>query len=253
MNHFKKILLSFLFILPFILGTIGFYIEGESLLDSAYNAFALYAINPLYEEKNILIEITRWLAPAVVASGLLVFIKSISKKIKDFFICTKKDSFALYGDSNEISVIKNCLDNTVISQDNTIKDSKNHIIMFKDDTEAFKFFNENQKDFKEKNVFIKSDNIEMFKNDSDKFKILNFSEIITQKYWIQHNLMPYFTNGQKEVQISILGFDGIAKKILDYAILNNIYSLDQKITYHVWGNSTLYAGIHSEKKTILFR
>ena len=41
-------------------------------------------------------------------------------------------------------------------------------------------------------------------------------------------------------------FTNIAQRILDYAILNNIYSLDQKITYHIWGNSELYASVHSD-------
>ncbi|MBR3766799.1 MAG: hypothetical protein IKL10_00985 [Clostridia bacterium] len=246
MKHIKKVLFPFIFILPFILGIIGFLIEGEGLLDAAYYSFALYAVNPLYEDKNILIEITRWLAPAVVASGLLVFVKEISQRIKDFFVCVKKDSFALYGDDNDISVLKNCLPNTVISKDNSIKDSANHIILFKDDTESFKFFNENQKDFNGKNIYIKSDNIEMFKNDSDKFKILNFNEIIARNYWVEHHLINYFANGRKEIQIAIVGFDGIAQRILDYAILNNIYSLDQNITYHIWGDSELYACVHSD-------
>ena len=174
MKLMKKTVLLVLFILPFILGVIGFLLEGEGILDSAYYSFALYAVNPLYEEKNIFIEIARWLAPAVVASGLLVFIKEISQRIKDFFVCSKKNSFALYGDSEELSAIKSCLDNTVISKDNSIKDSHNHIILFKKDIDSFNFFNENQKSFDGKNVFIKSDEIEMFKNSNDAFKILNF-------------------------------------------------------------------------------
>jgi len=245
MKLIKKIILPVVFILPFILGVIGFLLEGEKLLDSAYFSFALYAVNPLYEEKNILIEIARWLAPAVVASGLLVFIKEITQRIKDFFVCSKKNSFVLYGDSSEISELKKCIDNAVISKDNSIKDADNHIILFKDDVTSFRFYNENQERFGGKNIFIKSDNIEMFKNDNDRFKILNFNEIVARNYWIDHNLIQYFINKQEEIQVAIIGFDGVAQGLLDTAILNNIYSLKQKITYHIWGDSAVYAGVHA--------
>lgn len=245
MKSIKKIILPLVFILPFILGMIGFLLEGEKLLDSAYYSFALYAVNPLYEEKNILIEIARWLAPAVVASGLLVFIKETSQRIKDFFVCSKKNSVALYGDSSEISKLKKCIDNVVISKDNSIKDADNHIILFKDDVTSFRFYNENKEHFGRKKVFIKSDSIEMFKNDNDGFKILNFNEIVARNYWVAHNLIQYFINRQEEIQVAIIGFDGVTQGLLDAAVLNNVYSLNQKITYHIWGDSSVYAGIHS--------
>ncbi len=246
MKYIKKLAVPFLFVMPFIIGIIGFLMEGESLLDSAYNSFALYAVNPLYEEKNFLIEITRWLAPAVVASGLLVFVKELSRKIKDFFLCMKKDSFAIYGDSAERQELAGCIDNAVISSDLTFKDADNHIIMFNDDGESFRFFNKNRERLKNKNVYIKSDNIEMFKNDSDEFRIINLNELVARNYWVEHNLMKYFAEGKNEIQISLIGFDGIAQEILNYAILNNIYSLSQKITYHIWGDCELYSSVHSD-------
>ena len=246
MKHIKKIVFALFFILPFVLGLIGFLIEGEEILDAAYYSFALYAVNPLYEHKNALIEITRWTAPAVVASGLMVFIKEVSQRVKEFFICSKKDSFALYGDGAEIADVKKCVENVVVSKDNSIKDADNHIIMFKDDKESFKFYNENMELLNGKKVFIKSDNIEMFKNDNDKFNVLNFNEIVARSYWVEHNLMQYFIKDQKELQIAIVGFNSIAQKILEAAVLNNIYSLNQKITYHIWGDGTVFEAVHSD-------
>ena len=84
---------------------------------------------------------------------------------------------------------------------------------------SFWFYNENQERFSGKNVFIKSDNIEMFKNDNDRFKILNFNEIVARNYWIDHNLIQYFINKQEEIQVAIIGFDGVAQGLLDTAIL----------------------------------
>ncbi len=248
MKYIKKMALPSLFVLPFIVGVIGYLFEGEALLDAAYYSFTLYAVNPVYEDKNLLIEIARWLAPAVLASGLLVFIKELGQRIRDFFVSLGRDSFTIYGDSEEVPAFKNAVGKAVISKDMSVRDTDNHIIMFKDEAQSFRFFEKNRERLEGKTVFIKSDSIEMFKNDSDSFRILNLKEMVARSYWREHNLMKYFLAGQQEIQVAFIGFDGIARKLLDYALLNNIYSLGQKITYRVWGDSKLYEGVHPKLK-----
>ncbi len=242
----KKVLMTTIIFLPFILGTIGFLIQGESFSDAAYYAFALYAVNPLHEESNILIEITRWLAPAVVASSLLLFIKTVSQNIFNFFVCLKKDSVTLYGNTTEVEILKSNIKNSIISPKNTISGSKNHIIMFDNELDSFRFFNENKNEFSNKNVFIKSNSIDMFKNDNKNFKILNFEELISKDYWNSRKLTDFLDSCPNEYNIAIIGFDSLGQKLLDYAILNNIYSLNQKICYHIWGDSKYYSEIHSD-------
>ena len=245
MKKFKKVLFIIAFIFPFILGCIGFVYEGENILDAAYNSFALYAVNPLYTTKNGFIEVSRWLAPAVLASGVVVFIKELSQRIKDFFISSKNNSFTLYGNYKEIVPFKNLLPHTIISNNEKISNSDNHIIMFENDSQSFDFYNDNKNEFSGKNVFIKSDRIEMFRNTDDNFRIINVNEMISRNYWIKYNLVDYFKNNQKEIDIAFIGFGAVGQKLLDYAVLNNIFSLDQKITYHIWGEANLYSSIHS--------
>ena len=65
----------------------------------------------------------------------------------------------------------------------------------------------------------------------------NINEILAREFWKTHNLYEDINNefAGKKYKIGIIGFDSLGKSIFKQAYLNNIYSLNQCIEYHIWG------------------
>lgn len=40
-----------------------------------------------------------------------------------------------------------------------------------------------------------------------------------------------------------LGVDALRQNLLDYGLMNNVYSVNQSIQYHIWGESRLYRNL----------
>lgn len=49
-----------------------------------------------------------------------------------------------------------------------------------------------------------------------------------------------------EVDIAIIGFGSLGQRMLHYGLLNNIYSKNQRITYHIFGDCSLYQQVYPE-------
>ena len=119
--------------------------------------------------------------------------------------------------------------------------------MFSEDEKNLRFYEENQSKLENKNVFIKSEVIDSFNTRSNNIRFFNVNEIVAGKYWKDRNLIGFYDDDNNiKIKIAIIGFNQLGQKILTGGILNNIYSLNQRIEYHVWGNSTLYKNIHSD-------
>ena len=65
----------------------------------------------------------------------------------------------------------------------------------------------------------------------------NINEILAREFWKTHNLYEDINNefAGKKYKIGMIGFDSLGKSIFKQAYLNNIYSLNQCIEYHIWG------------------
>jgi hypothetical protein len=58
-------------------------------------------------------------------------------------------------------------------------------------------------------------------------------------YWKEH-----FVRKEKE-RVAIIGFDALGQELLCHGLMMNLYSLSQKIEYHIWGDSKCFKGLHS--------
>lgn len=70
MKRFVKIMWKpMLWAAPLLLGMIGFWQAGEDVLQALFNCVCMYALNYQETPANILVEISRWLAPLATASN----------------------------------------------------------------------------------------------------------------------------------------------------------------------------------------
>lgn len=236
----KRVLFAIVFVIPFIIGSIGYYLGGQVLKDSMYYSLTLYVMSLNYESLNILTEIARWTAPIMTASGLILAIKSVFFRIRDQLVCFQKDATVVYGDGKCASMVQKGIKHSILSTAGIKKHANSHIIMFENDMDNVSFYQANEDYFKNKDVYLHLKKMDSYLLKESTVHFFNPYEIIARKYWENNHLIPYLKSGQMQIDIAIIGFGELGQRLLQYGLLNNIYSLDQKITYHIFGDSTLY-------------
>jgi len=71
------------------------------------------------------------------------------------------------------------------------------------------------------------------------------SEAAGRLFWLEHPLGP------QEREVVIIGGRRYGEPLLEKGLLNNIYSPDQSISYHVFGDFAHFKGLHSRLKEIM--
>lgn len=241
----NKIRYAVIFVIPLIMAFIGYYfVDGVNAADSLYGAISLYVLSPVLDCKNIWIYIARMVAPVMTVSGLAVVMRRASRTFKVFFMSLRPGATAVYCDNEAGLALEKNIKKGIVVSGNAAKNFPDHVIMFSNDEDNMRFYERNKRILKGKNVYCKSDLLDMFRTDDDNIKFFNINEIIAERYWIDRNLIKYYSGGMK-LKIAIVGFGQLGQKILTYGIQKNIYSLNQSIEYHVWGDHTLYKNLHS--------
>lgn len=239
----KKILYGIVFVLPFVLGATGFYMAGNGIKDACYNGVSLYFMSLNEDSVNILIEIARWYAPIMTASGLILAIKSAYYHFRDRLACMHSDSTAIYSDTESGNLLFTSVKHGVLADNTSVKAAKDHVIMFADDVDNLNFYQTHKAKFQDKHVYICLEKMDSYLLKESQVHFFNSNEIVARQYWKSRNLLE-FMNDNMKVDIAIIGFGPLGQRILHYGLLNNIYTSNQKITYHIFGDSSLYEQVY---------
>lgn len=241
----RKIAWAFFWILPFILGAVGYHIGGENLVDALYASFGLYAINPMSDINNWLVIAAKWMAPLMLVSGLVMIMQGISQRIKEFWMGLHGGVTAVYSENEYGKILVGNLKRGILAKEEEARDVGEHILFFSDDRKNLEFYRQNEELLREKKVYMLLNEVDSFLLRESTIQFFNVNEMIARKYWREHNLLAYFDR-KKTVKIAVVGFGQLGRSMLNYALMNNIYSLDQRIEYHIWGDACLYE--HSMEK-----
>ena len=102
--------------------------------------------------------------------------------------------------------------------------------MFSSDVENLVFYAGMEGKIREgSKVYLKLEDVDSKLLDKSNVYYFNIYEMIARMYWKERNLIKYLRDGKLNVRVAIIGFDTIGKKLLDYGLMNNIYSLNQSI------------------------
>lgn len=246
-----QILYIILFCLPFILGFIGNYKSGNTILNSLYGALCIYVMELQIQPENILSEIARWTAPLMTASGVFVAFQQIRRSVANRIKGKNPNSVAIYGDSIYIDTLIDKLGKLGIQGgmddlSDGIDRAGRYVILFQNEQESLAFYEKHKKDFQHGKVYLCLENITPQSLEDSNLTIFNLKENTARLYWNQYSLVDYYAKGTLNIRIGIIGFDTLGQNILTYGLLNNIYSPDQHIEYHIWGDYTEYQNIHTQ-------
>lgn len=236
LKQIKKIL-PLAMLIPLIIGTVGYSIEGDKITDCLYASFALYFISPISDSYNILIEIARWTAPLAMAATLLSLIQSIWIKIKWRFEGLSKKSVVVYTDSDRTIKFDNST-KAAYPGESVKSYFKNQIIMFSSDEKNLSFYEANLEKLKDKNVYIGINDIEhgILQNIPD-ITIFDINRSISRELWKKIALWNYKNNTHS---IAIYGNSSLARQILSTGLQMNLFSLDQEVHYYLISEDNTY-------------
>lgn len=246
-----KILYAILFCLPFLLGFIGNYKSGNSILDSLYGALCIYVMELQIQPENFLSELARWIAPLMTASGVFMAFQQIRRMLTNRIKGKNPNSVAIYGDSIYIDTLIEKLGKLGIQGgmddlSDGIDKAGRYVILFKNEQDGLAFYERYKNDFRQGQVYLCLENITPQSLQDPNLTIFNLKENTARMYWDTYSLIDYYAKGTLDIQIGIIGFDTLGQNILTYGLLNNIYSNSQHIEYHIWGNYTDYKNIHTQ-------
>lgn len=193
----KKKLLNyikiFLYLLPFFLGVFGFcIIEKKPVLDAAFNSLLFYILGYTERPSNVFVEVGRWMAPAVTASGVIYVFNSLRSKIVCFIGLCKGKSVAVYGpDVEKEAVLEEIKNYGINGKENFIPATK--YILLDDEEKNFTFYNTYKEKFKDSTVYLRCQSLpsEAINNDS-RLQLFCPEETSARLFWKKYFLYPLF-------------------------------------------------------------
>ncbi len=226
MKNVKKFI-PLLGAIPFILGSLGYYMAGVPFADALYGAFTLYFSSPSAEGYNGLIEAARWTAPATTITAFAYLLRSAWEKLTWFVKSRAKDSIAVYAEA-DFSIEDYAGKPVIYAGKKIIPKAKSQILLFKTDRENIEFYEANKKQLQNKKVYIGIREIELgFFRDS-KAVFFDINGTIARLLWKE---IKIWTFGKNKITIVIYGDSVLGQSILSAGLLINLFHVDQQVDY----------------------
>ena len=225
-----------LLFLPFVLGFIGNIMAGiTNPSEAAFQSLLYYFLNSTEAPSNVLQEIARWLAPAMVASGLIAWIQNIHKGVRNFFVGNFTNSVAVYGDGEDADYLLTQLGRRGIHGGQDFVKAKRYVFVGSED-ENFHRYERFHDAIGNAPVYLRSGNL-VDRKSGGRFVLFNPEETAARQYWKERPIYALAKARNYQMDICIIGFGKLGQNLLNYGILDNIFHPDQTITYHCFGDS----------------
>lgn len=176
----------------------------------------------------------------MTASGLILAIKSAFNRLRDQLTCLRSDATVIYGDGKHAEFLHQTIKHSVLCKSGLKRGGTYHILMFENDMDNVSFYQSHPTFFADKRVYLHLKEMDSFLLKESNVSFFNPYEIIARKYWEKHHFLSYLKDEKLSAEVAIVGFGTLGQRLLQYGLMNNIYDSNQKITYHIFGDSGLY-------------
>lgn len=247
MKRLLRKILPWMALFPLVTGTIGYLIPGGRFTDALYAGFALYFTNPVSDEYNIYVEIARWTAPLVTATTILCALQSVWQKLKcRLHLLGKKDKVAVYSDIlSEISFEEGV--SAIYPGEKFKSYADSHMILFSTDKKNLQFYEEHREELADKKVYLGIRDIDSGLLNSIKgVTIFDVNSAIARSLW--KKIALWKQGDSEEYHVVIWGDSKLAGDIVCTGLQMNLFSLKQKVTYHIITGNKWFESRHSEMK-----
>lgn len=225
-------------ILPFLLGAAGYVLAGERVLDALYFSFSLYFVNLVSDSSNALVEIARWTAALVTATVVLCALKQVWTRLCWAALCLGRDSVAVYC-SGEVRVTFPDSGHSAVYPGREFRPrAKSHIIMLDQDSESLAFYEANRDRLRGRPVYIGLRELDRsFMRDVPDVTFYDIDGAAARILW---KTLKLWRQGKEQLSVVIWGGGHLGQNILNHGLLLNLFAPNQKVAYHLVGDTALY-------------
>ena len=240
----------YLFIpLPAVLGMIGFLQEGESFWNAAFTCLTMYLVEYGDPTTSGWIQLARWLAPLATASGLTLVFASVSRFLKRAYAGFSKKSVAVFGGEPEKQMLLEELGVRGISMESSAVRAGSYILVGSEE-ENLEFYRQNADAFADKDVYLKCRTLPEQVSSDPKLHLFSPEETSARIFWKENCPYALSKEWNHRLKIAVLGFGRIGKELIVQGLQYNIFSPDQVIEYHVFGEDEGFVNMHPQLSEI---
>lgn len=236
----------FLFVAPIIIGMIGFLVEGKcGLSEALFRCVTMYLVEYGDTPPNVFVDVARWLAPLATASGILLLFSVTKDSILNAFRYLRGDSIAVYGpEAEQEQTLCELGKKGIRGKDKLVKAGR--YILLSNEEENIAFYTKYKEKLEKRIVYFR---VKMLSSQhSFNARLIPFSreEIAARVFWKEHCIYNLVRESANQAMIVLLGFGNLGEELLYWGLQKNIFSTDQMINYHVFGDCESFLATHTE-------
>ena len=241
---------AFLFATPMIIGMIGLLADGKcSFSQALFHCVTMYILEYGDTPPNILVDIARWIAPLATASGILLFLSATKDYIRNMFRYLRGNSIAVYGpEAEQEQALQELGNKGICGKDKLVKADR--YILLGDEEENIAFYTKYKNELDKRIVYFQSKMFPSQQSFSPYLIPFSREEIAARVFWKEHCIYRFVQNSDHEVNIVILGFGALGEELLYRGLQENIFSPDQLIQYHIFGDCESFLATHAQLSRI---
>lgn len=230
----KIILRIILFLIPFVLGSVGLCLAGEQVLDALFHAFNMYFMGYSGEAYNLLVEVARWMAPVITFGSVALALTAFRRWIYDFYRYHKGELIAVYGDTGEIAAFAENLPGslTYLSEEKDRVPVASKYVLLNSEEKNLAYYTAHKDRFGKKPVYLRCESLKSQETISDRMTLFCMEETGARLFWNQAKLFV-LSERSARLQVVLIGFGKLGEELVLNGLQNNIFRPDQLIEYHI--------------------
>lgn len=234
------------FFVPLLFGLIGFAaVDGEAFLDALFKSVGLYTMEYQETPPNVWIELGRWTAPMATASGILLIAVSLRDRFRNYIRYCRGDSIAVYGPDQEKKPLLAKLGWRGIDGKARFVRAQRYILL-NSEAENFDFYTNHQQELRQSTVYLKCSSLPAQSVSAPGLSLFCPEETAARLFWKQRRLYDVSARRGHRLKLVFLGFDKLGEELLTCGLQINLFSPDQRIEYHIFGDGSAFSAVHTE-------
>jgi hypothetical protein len=241
MGKIRIIAKYILFLVPGVLGVVGFAVLGQTtVLDALFNVLQMYVLNYGDSPSNIWIELARWTAPLATATGVFLAASRLRNHIRSCFVYIKGGSVAVYGAQDEKQEMLKQLGSCGIEGGNSLVKAERYILLDEEERNM-DFYHRYASELAGHQVYLRANFHSTFA--SGNIKTFCTEETVARLFWKQPHIFEQISKPKAVKQIVLIGFGELGEQLLYWGLLNLIFSPEETIEYHIFGDGSTFRAI----------
>lgn len=239
-----KILKPIALAMPLLSGLVGFLYAGLTFADALFDSISLYAMNFQDTPPNLWVEVGRWTAPLATASGIFLAVSALRSRVQNFLCYRRGDSVAVYGPEVEKAALLGRLGGRGMDGRGKYVRAARYILLGEEE-ENYDFYASHRQELEKREVYLRCSSLPSQAGSLPGLHLFCPEETAARLFWKEY--CPYGRSVERadHLKIVLLGCGKLGEELLEYALLNNIFSPDQRIQYHVFGEEDGFLAVHS--------